>query len=332
MPKRLQDFLIVLGFYFARPLIRLISFLTETQARFLVRLLYRPFSGFNRRVCRRNLAAFFPPSARGSVDLKRLHRAYLEYMVRFQEETGRCFLSKTEDLEKKIWMQGETHLQETLKKGNGALIVSGHMGTWWHIPALLARRGYKLNVVFNSFPHPSIEDYLQRKAFARYGIKLTFVDKGIPQMMSQAAKNNEIVYLTFDVAVRKRHTNWLPFGSTRININPGPAILALRYGMPALYASTCHCDAHRSHVLIHPEIAPGPAGRKPDARDLCLAWTERFYAEVLLHPEQWWGWGFSDLPRVRRQSQKVEALAGQAPAPASATPHPGETGESVCVT
>ena len=313
LPKKLQDFLILQIFYVARVFIRAAVFLNEPSARKLVRILYRPASRFNRRLCKRNLEAFFPAPHHGAERRERLYRDFLEYMVRFQEETARCFFIPPANLESKVWLNGEAHLREALKKGRGALIVSGHMGTWWHVPCLLAARGYKLNVVFNSFPFPPIEDYLRRSA-ARYGIQLTFVDKGVPRMMQRAAEKNEIVYLTFDVAVRQHHSNWQRFGATKININPGPAILALRCRIPVIYASTFHGDPQRSHVTLHPPtFSDAAAGMR--ANDLCQSWVERLHSEILQHPEQWWGWGFSDLPRVRKAVAKDSSV----PTPDAAT-------------
>ena len=312
LPKGLQDFLILQIFYVARGFIRLAAFLTESQARWLVRVVYRPFSRFNRRICQRNLAAFFQPLNRDPGEVDRIYRGYLEYMIRFQEETARCFFMPFPDLEQKVLLEGETRLRETLEMGGGALIVSAHMGTWWHLPCLLAARGFKVNVVFNSFPYAPIENYLQRRA-SRYGIRLAFVDKGIPKMMHRAAQNNEIVYLTFDVAVRRRHGSWFPFGATRININAGPAILVLRYRMPVHYGTTYHCDDGRSRIVIHPEIISRFEGKEVLPGDLCRAWVDRLHSEILVHPEQWWGWGFSDLPLIRRQPLRVSDTCDRAP-------------------
>jgi len=297
--KRSQDFWILQLFRIARGFIWLAEQLKEDHVKFLVRVVYLPFSHFNRKVCRRNLAAIFQPLNRNPAQVENIYRKYLEYMVRFQAETARCFSIGPTDLEKKVLLKGEAHLQETLKKGRGALLVSGHMGTWWHVPCLLAARGYKIKVVFNSFP-PPVERYLEQSA-RRCGIALSFVDRGVPKAMQHASTHNEIVYLTFDVSVRKHRPNWLPFGSTKININPGPAILALRHQMPAHFVSSFHGDPERSHAIIHPETLSENKNNPEHPNSLCRPWVDKLYSDVLVHPEQWWGMGFSDLPRVLRR-------------------------------
>jgi lauroyl/myristoyl acyltransferase len=137
------------------------------------------------------------------------------------------------------------------------------------------------------------------RAACRHGIELAFVDKGIQKMLRHAANKNEIAHLIFDVAVREGHSNWLPFGSTKININPGPAILALRYQILVLLVSAYHGDDGRSHIIIHPEIIFGDKNRPENPEDLCRTWAGKLYADLLIHPEQWWGWGVSDLAAVR---------------------------------
>jgi Kdo2-lipid IVA lauroyltransferase/acyltransferase len=320
LPKGLQNLMVLQIFLFLRALVWLAAHLPEKRTRFLIRTIYPPSAGFIRRVCHRNLIAFFPSLACDTARLKQLHRAYLDYMVRFCHESARCGFNSAQEIEDRVWLRGEEHLQETLRKGHGAMVVSGHMGTWWHIPCVLARRGHKVNVVFNSFPFPMIERYLVRHA-ARYGIQLAFVDRGIPRMIRRAARDNEVVYLTFDVAVRSRHSNWLPFGATKININPGPAILALRYGIPVLYGTTFHGDPNRSHIILHPEMVPDR--EKKDPNNMCRAWVERLHSEIVLHPEQWWGWGFSDLPCVRRHQAKELPAKLVTPDPGS-SPSPNQ--------
>jgi Kdo2-lipid IVA lauroyltransferase/acyltransferase len=296
LPKGLQDFLLLQIFFVAQFFIWLTTRLSEDRAKFLMRLIFVPASRYNRKLCQRNLATVFRPLNWNPAQLGQLYRAHLEYMIRFQVETARCFSIAPADFKQIVSVQGEAHLQATLKKGRGVLLVSGHAGTWWHVPCFLAAQGYKLGVVFNSFPYARIENYMTRHAH-RHGIELAFVDKGVQKMVRRASRENEIAYLTFDVAVRKKHANWVPFGRTKININPGPAILALRYQIPVLFVSSHQGDDGRSHVIIHPEVGPQP--ENPDS--LCRLWAEKLYADILLHPEQWWGWGVSDLPCVRIQ-------------------------------
>jgi KDO2-lipid IV(A) lauroyltransferase len=298
MPKGLQDFLLLQIFFVAEFFIWLTARLGEKRVKFLARLIFVPFSHYNRKLCQRNLATVFRPLNRSPAELEHLYQAYLEYMIRFQVETARCFSIAPADLKEKVLLQGEAHLQSALKKGRGVLLVSGHVGTWWHVPCFLAAQGYKLGVVFNSFPYARIENYLIRQA-RRHNIELAFVDKGVQKLMRHAANKNEVAYLTFDVAVREGHSNWLPFGGTKININPGPAILALRYQIPVLFVSAYHGDDGLSHVIIHPEIIFGEKKSPENSNDLCRVWAEKLYSDILAHPEQWWGWGVSDLPCVR---------------------------------
>jgi lauroyl/myristoyl acyltransferase len=164
MPKGLQDFLLLQVFFVAQFFIWLTAPLGEDRVKFLARLIFVPFSRYNRKLCRRNLATVFQPLNRSPGELEQLDRDYLEYMIRFQVETARCFSIAPADLKEKVLLQGEAYLEAVLKKGRGVLLVSGHAGTWWHAPCSLAAQGYKLGVVFKSFPYARIENYLIRAA------------------------------------------------------------------------------------------------------------------------------------------------------------------------
>jgi lauroyl/myristoyl acyltransferase len=311
LPEGPKNFLLLQIFYLVKLFVWLAKRLPEKRMKVLTQMIFLPAARYNQKLCKRNMTSVFQAAGKTPSDIERLYAAYLKYMVRFQVETARCFTIEFEGLKKKVVLHGEEHLRAALERKRGVLLAGVHMGTWWHMPCLLGAQGHKLGVVFNSFPYAAIENYLSGHA-RRYGIDLTFVDKGVPGLMRRAAQQNEIVYLTFDVAVRKGHANWVPFGHTKININAGPAILALRNQMPVLYVSSFHGPEH-SHLIIHPELTAPLAQNLQGADQLCRILAEKFNADLVRHPEQWWGWGVSDLPRVRvRKEVSSEAIS---PAP-----------------
>jgi len=50
-------------------------------------------------------------------------------------------------LEKMIAIEGREHLDCDLKKGRGAILLTGHFGNWELFEGWAARNGYKLRVV-----------------------------------------------------------------------------------------------------------------------------------------------------------------------------------------
>jgi|GEM_PF-4281755 len=305
LPEGLKNFLLLQIFYLVKLFVWLAKWLPEKRMKTLARMIFLPASRYNQKLCKRNMTSVFQPLGKTEADVEQLYAAYLKYMVRFQVETARCITIDFDGLKKKVVLHGEEHLRAALEKKRGVLLAGVHMGTWWHVPCILGATGHRLSVVFNSFPFAAVEEYLARAA-GRYGVGMTFVDKGVPGLVRRAAQQNEIVYLTFDVAVRKGHANWVPFGHTKINISAGPAILALRNQMPVLYVSSYH-GPDQSHLVIHPELTAAMAQNLQGADQLCRVLAEKFYADLVQRPEQWWGWGVSDLPRVRVRKEQASS-------------------------
>ncbi len=243
--------------------------------------------------CRTNMESFFGPIGVGAVERERIFRAHQKYMVRLRLEAARILEGPSDETARVTELEGEEHLTRALEAGRGALLVGGHEGTWWHAPVHLAGRGVPVRAVFNSFPLRSIDRYLVDRARAR-GIRLSMIDQGAADEFKSCSRDNAVFYLTFDLAVRPQSAALIPFGPTRLPVERGPAILALRLGMPILLVESLHLPQGRSLIRLLPPLDVASLGpRRVDA--LCRVWTERLEARVIERPEQWWPWGFAEL-------------------------------------
>jgi len=247
--------------------------------------------------CRNNLESFFGPLGVPAAERERIHHAHQKYMVRLRLEAARVLAGPAHEIERVTEFVGAEHLDRALSAGRGALLVGGHEGTWWHAPAYLAGRGVPLRAVFNSFPLKRIDDYLVRRARAR-GIRLSMIDQGAAEEFRSCSRDNEVFYLTFDLAVRPQSAALFPFGPMRLPVERGPAILALRLGMPIILVESIHLPRGRSLIRLLPPLDVSSLGpHRVDA--LCRLWTERLEARVLARPEQWWPWGFAEFATKR---------------------------------
>ena len=245
------------------------------------------------RTCRRNIDAFFTPLGWTEPQRDRLFRAHQRYMVRLRLDAARVLSGPEAELTRVTELHGEEHLIAARAAGRGVLLVGAHEGTWWHAPTLLARRGHDIRSVFNSFPLATIDEYLVDRARAR-GIRLSLVDQGAASAFKACSRENAAFYLTFDLAVRPRSAELFPFGRVRLPVERGPAILALRLGMPIIIIECEQLPDGRSLVRLRPPLDPrDAAGRDPDA--LCRLWVAHLEARVRARPEQWWPWGFAEL-------------------------------------
>jgi lauroyl/myristoyl acyltransferase len=243
-----------------------------------------------RGTVRRNMRTFFQPLGWGEEAIERTFRAHQEYMARLRYECAAILAAPRERVSNHVVIEGEDLLRRASTGGKGVMLVGTHFGTWWHAPATLAARGYSTWSIFNSFPLYSLERYLRQKG-ARVGIHLSIVGKGAREAVVAACRENKVVYVTFDMAPDPREKHWIPFGPARINMNPGPAILAARQEVPILYALCEQMPGIGTKIRILPIAEPGRI--RPS--QLYREWASLLLSEVLRKPEQWWAWGFIDL-------------------------------------
>lgn len=243
--------------------------------------------------CRSNLDAFFGPLGWSEAERERLFRAHQRYMVRMRLEAARIVSGPRAEVGRVAEVEGEEHLRAALAGGQGVLLVGAHEGTWWHVPMRLARDGFDVRSVFNSFPGAGTDAFLVRRARSR-GLQLSIVDHGAAEQFRACARENGVFYIAFDVAIKPPLATPFPFGPVRLPIERAPAILAARLGMPVLLAECEHLPQGRSAIRIRPPLAAPPSAvARADA--LCRAWIASLEARVLARPEQWWAWGFIDL-------------------------------------
>jgi lauroyl/myristoyl acyltransferase len=197
--------------------------------------------------------------------------------------------------------------------------VSGHNGLWWGLPAVLAARGYRVTAVFTPIKFPRLERKLIALS-ARFGVKIAFVGRGAYAAAREAVERNEILYLTFDVVLHSKRKREFAFGGGMLEVDLGPAITAIRHGMPVLQAATWHASAGRSQVSFYPPAPDelNPTASTPEA--LCERWVRGRAQEARPRPEQWWRWGYVALgqptpPAGPALSSPVPALAAAVPPP-----------------
>jgi len=280
-------------FVTSKALIRLVGHVPRPVGHAIAAAVSVPVRRITWNRCRANMESFFGPIGVGAAERERIFREHQRYMVRLRLEAARILEGPPGETARVTDLEGEEHLTRALDGGRGALLVGGHEGTWWRAPVLLAGRGVPVRAVFNSFPLRSIDRYLVDRAQAR-GIRLSMIDQGAAEEFKSCSRDNGVFYLTFDLAVRPQSAALIPFGPTRLPVERGPAILALRLGMPILLVESVHLPHGRSLIRLLPPLDVGALGpHRVDA--LCRAWTERLEARVIERPAQWWPWGFAEL-------------------------------------
>lgn len=290
IPPRVR-LIVAVSLAVGRGLIWLAGWLPESAALRVGGWVTQAFEPLTRERRHRNLRRFYGPVALTGDWLDALDAAHQRYLARMRTEIARTFTRPPREILDRVTLEGEEHLRSVLAGRRGALLISGHTGTWWLTPAYLVARGYSVTGIFTAIPFPSVERQLRRLT-DRFGVRLAFVGRSAAKAALRAVEQNEIIFLTFDVAVRGDRCHWLRFGDGWLPIDPGPAQLALRRQMPVVQAACAHAADRRHLIRIYPA---GPPLAMPTPEALSQQWLDRLATEVHDHPEQWWPWGYGNV-------------------------------------
>jgi lauroyl/myristoyl acyltransferase len=212
-------------------------------------------------------------------------RQYVWQHAKLILEAARLSEMTPDQVQGRVTFEGEEYLKEALKKRRGVLLVGNHIGNWLFSVAFLSARGYKVSAVAYEIPIKSIETHM-KSLWARYNLSITTVGSGAPAAALRTFKKNEVFLTLTDVSLRPMRGKWLRLGAAAINVDTGPAKLALLTDTPILYLNNHRQPDSRFVISVSPEIERGSIGNDPT--NLAQLWLKELHSKLLLWPDQWW--------------------------------------------
>lgn len=200
--------------------------------------------------------------------------------------------------------EGVEHLDQALDGGRGAILITGHIGNWEISGAMLAHRGYPVNVVAQGQVNSHLEGHLRRTR-EHHGMRI--ISDGSPRECLACLRRNEPLALLIDQRAPGSDIV-VPFFGRPASCVPGPARLAAKTGAPVLMCSTRRLEDGSFMGSMRPPI---PLATTGDAtRDL---WenSRRFQAaveEAIRECPEQWTWHYR---RWRLSGRNRRALKNQ---------------------
>ena len=244
---------------------------------------YRPL-GIRKRVVERQIAAAFPElSPRDVIDLakesyRHLGRSSIETAL--LGSIGKQGLTKLVDT-----VEGWEMLEQALARGKGIVLVTGHMGNWELGGAYIAARGVPLDAIGRGMANPLFDAYINR---SREEMGITVVhDSEAVRRTPRSLRAGRAVGFVADQGVLGLASTFVPFFGRPAKTPRGPAVFALRFGVPVLFVVAIRKPNGRYRLVFERVEITGTGDKDRDVDAIVARYTELLERWVRLEPAQY---------------------------------------------
>jgi KDO2-lipid IV(A) lauroyltransferase len=202
-------------------------------------------------------------------------------------------------------------LDDAMAAGNGAILISPHLGNWELGGLGLAARGYKINVLTFREPDAKVNE-LREAHRRRRGINFIYVDRDDTSPLAiieavNALRRNEVLALLGD-RDGSSHTAVFDFFGRPAQIPVGAAYLALASGAPVIPVFVPLAGGSYDNLMEEPIWFRGGHADHADAiRSGTESLLRVFERYIRAYPDQWYNfydyWG-SGVKRPATSDQR----------------------------
>ncbi len=284
--------------------LRLVNWRVASAAgAFLGRLAYRPF-GIRRGVTERQIAAAFPNLS--SADVAVMARRSFESLGRtFIEAAVLPGTSREEILARYERVDGWEHLEAARTKGKGVILVTGHLGNWELGGAFVSAKGVPFDAVTRGMANPLMEEYVGR---TRHEIGMEVIhDSDAVRKTPRALREERVIAMVSDHDALGLASTFVPFFGRPAKTPRGPAVFALRLGVPLVFVVSVREPSGRYALLLEPIVVAETGEREADVDAIVLAYTQQLERFIQRYPAQY----FWQHRRWRRQPPDTPPHLGE---------------------
>jgi KDO2-lipid IV(A) lauroyltransferase len=191
-----------------------------------------------------------------------------------------------DDLAAHVDFVGMENAEQALAAGNGAILLTPHLGNFELAVQRVALSGLKLQAPERPLRNPLV--HRRVRAFReRYGTEVVDRDRAAPRMLRALRQKRPVAVLN-DLYAGRTQGILVPFFGLRVSTSPGVAVLAVRTGAPICpsYVVRDAPDHHTVYILPALDI-PTSGDRAQDVERITLACNAAYEDIVRRHPEQW---------------------------------------------
>ena len=192
-------------------------------------------------------------------------------------------------LNKMISIEGRKNLDDALRLGRGAIVLSAHFGNFSFLAIKLAQLGYPLSAITRYPKQEGLARQLDNLAKAT-GVEL-IPDKPPRICVEQSLKclkENKILFLLTDLNVISGSV-YVDFFGRMVPTFKGPVVMAMRTKASILPAFILREDGNRHRIIIEPPFDLELTGDKDKDIFTNLARLSKIVESYIReYPDQWW--------------------------------------------
>lgn len=213
---------------------------------------------------------------------QQVKRAYVAY-VRYWLDSFRLHRTNPEALRALVDEDGVSRLREVTANGNGAVFITGHIGSWELGAAFCAANNLKLLAVAEELrPKPLFDRFVKLRADA--GITVMALRRGTDLLgpLAKAMVDDGVLATLLADRDLTRRGPIVSFFGEPCRLPAGPAALAIRTNRPII-AGAFYVNGERYDGVVRPAFTP----QSDDLYAVTQAVAHEIEALVRLAPEQW---------------------------------------------
>jgi Kdo2-lipid IVA lauroyltransferase/acyltransferase len=244
---------------------------------------YRPL-GIRRKVVERQIAAAFPDLDEHRV--RGIARGAYEHLGRTTIEVALLpGLGRDGVLDLFEGVDGWEHVERAMTAGKGILFVTGHLGNWELAGSYVASRGVPLDAVVRRQTNPMFDRWLNE---TRASIGMTVVpDSEAVRRIPRSLRQGRAIALVADQGVKGLASTFVPFFGRPAKTPRGPAVFALRFDAPVLFATALRQPGGKYRFFIEPVPVVRTGDTEHDVDETVAAYTRVIETFVRRYPEQY---------------------------------------------
>lgn len=182
-------------------------------------------------------------------------------------------------------VDGWEHMDAAMRGGQGALLVTGHLGNWELGGSYFAARGVPVDAIARHMSNRVFERYLTRVR-ERFGVKVVF-DEHAVRHTSRSVRANRVVGFLSDQGVAGLASTYVPFFSRLAKTPRGPAVFALKLGVPMVFTVAVRQPSGKYRLIVEPIEVVYTGDREADTIALVAYYTARLEYWVRQYPGQY---------------------------------------------